>query len=65
MSRAGATGDRTSFSSAADRKSFLDLLARSIEIYQVTLVAFVLMRNHLHDKRLMRRFHEVEDALIQ
>ena len=41
-------GRQDIFLSAADRKSFLDLLARSIEIYQVTLVAFVLMSNHFH-----------------
>jgi len=31
-----------------DRKKFLDLLARSLEIYQIHLLAFVLMTNHFH-----------------
>jgi REP element-mobilizing transposase RayT len=31
-----------------DRRKFLDLLVRSVEIYQVHLLAFVLMVNHFH-----------------
>src|SRR5208283_1692920 len=31
-----------------DRTTFLELLARSVEIYQVRLIAFVLMTNHFH-----------------
>ena len=36
------------FRDDADRKAFLDLLARSSEIYQVDVLAFVLMTNHFH-----------------
>lgn len=32
----------------ADRQAFLDLLARSSEIYQVDVLTFVLMTNHFH-----------------
>jgi Transposase and inactivated derivatives len=32
----------------ADRNAFLELLARSAEIYQVDILAFVLMTNHFH-----------------
>ena len=32
----------------ADRNAFLELLARSTEIYQVDILAFVLMTNHFH-----------------
>ncbi|MDD5008302.1 MAG: transposase, partial [Syntrophorhabdaceae bacterium] len=31
-----------------DRKTFIDLLQRSKEIYQVDIIAFVLMSNHFH-----------------
>ena len=31
-----------------DRKAFMEMLADSCEIYQVNLVAYVLMSNHLH-----------------
>ena len=31
-----------------DRKRFLELLQKSLEIYQVILYAYVLMRNHFH-----------------
>jgi REP element-mobilizing transposase RayT len=33
---------------AADRFRFLDILARSAEIYQVKILAFVIMTNHFH-----------------
>lgn len=36
------------FRDDADRKAFLDLLARSSEIYQVDVLVFVLMTNHFH-----------------
>jgi len=36
------------FAGDADRENFLDLLARSGEIYQVEVLAFVLMANHFH-----------------
>jgi putative transposase len=36
------------FRDDADRENFLDLLARSGEIYQVDLLAFALMANHFH-----------------
>ncbi len=38
----------TIFSDDQDRKNFLRLLARSAEIYQVNILAFVLMTNHFH-----------------
>jgi putative transposase len=41
-------GRQAIFLSDGDRKRFLDLLARSLEIYQVDLLAFVLMDNHFH-----------------
>jgi REP element-mobilizing transposase RayT len=31
-----------------DRKAFIDLLRRSSDIYQVEILAFVLMANHFH-----------------
>ena len=36
------------FLADSDRKKFLELLTRSIEIYEVRLIAFVLMTNHFH-----------------
>ena len=33
---------------SADRLRFLDLLARSAEIYQARILAFVIMTNHFH-----------------
>jgi len=36
------------FGDDADRNAFLELLARSAEIYQVDILAFVLMTNHFH-----------------
>ena len=41
-------GRQSIFWSDSDRKKFLELLARSVEIYQVRLLAFVLMSNHFH-----------------
>ncbi len=41
-------GRRQIFLTDFDRKKFLELLARSLEIYQVRLLAFVLMTNHFH-----------------
>lgn len=34
--------------SDSDRKRFLDILSRSLEVYQVHLYSFVLMTNHFH-----------------
>ena len=36
------------FLSDTDRKRFLDILSRSLEVYQVHLYTFVLMPNHFH-----------------
>jgi len=36
------------FGNDADRNAFLELLARSAEIYQVDILVFVLMTNHFH-----------------
>lgn len=36
------------FSNDADRSNFLDLLDRSSDIYQVDILAYVLMSNHFH-----------------
>jgi len=41
-------GRQRIFATDSDRRKFLDLLARSVEIYQVRLIAFVLMDNHFH-----------------
>ncbi|HEY3275566.1 MAG TPA: transposase [Syntrophorhabdaceae bacterium] len=41
-------GRQSVFLSDQDRKKFLDLLERSLDIYQVNLLAFVLMTNHFH-----------------
>lgn len=41
-------GRQDIFTCDADRRSFLDLLARSVDIYQARLIAFVLMSNHFH-----------------
>ncbi len=41
-------GRQRIFLTDSDRKKFLELLARSLETYQVRLVAFVLMTNHFH-----------------
>jgi REP element-mobilizing transposase RayT len=39
----------------ADRSAFLQLLGRSAEIYQVEVLAHVLMANHFHSPRRERR----------
>jgi putative transposase len=36
------------FSSDADRSAFIDLLGRSVDIYQTEILAYVLMDNHFH-----------------
>ena len=36
------------FSTDADRSTFLDLLGRSVVIYQTEILAYVLMSNHFH-----------------
>jgi len=36
------------FSSDTDRSAFLDLLGRSVDIYQTEILAYVLMVNHFH-----------------
>ena len=36
------------YASEADRSVFLDLLGRSVVIYQTEILAYVLMRNHFH-----------------
>jgi REP element-mobilizing transposase RayT len=41
-------GRQQIFLADLDRKKFLELLARSMEVYQVRLLAFVLMSNHFH-----------------
>jgi len=41
-------GRQSIFLSDQDRKKFLELLSRSLDIYQVRLLAFVLMTNHFH-----------------
>ncbi len=38
----------TIYIDTADRRKFLELLAESVEIYEVTLFAYVLMQNHFH-----------------
>lgn len=39
---------RNIFADDSDRQRFLSLLGRSVETYQVNLLAYVLMRNHFH-----------------
>jgi REP element-mobilizing transposase RayT len=41
-------GRQNIFLADYDRKKLLELLARSLDIYQVNLLAFVLMTNHFH-----------------
>jgi putative transposase len=41
-------GKQSVFLADRDRRKFLELLARSLDIYQVNLLAFVLMTNHFH-----------------
>ena len=41
-------GRQNIFLADYDRSKFLDLLQRSVEIYRVDLIAFVLMTNHFH-----------------
>jgi putative transposase len=40
------------FLSDRDRKVFLEALADSCEIYQINLIAYVLMTNHFHTARV-------------
>ena len=39
---------QTIFSTDADRSAFLDLLGRSLDIYETEILAYVLMSNHFH-----------------
>jgi REP element-mobilizing transposase RayT len=41
-------GRQQIFLADVDRTKFLELLARSVETYQVRLIAFVLMTDHFH-----------------
>jgi putative transposase len=41
-------GKQNIFLADHDRKKFIELLARSAEVYQISVLAFVLMSNHFH-----------------